>query len=83
MLDRNAVEEHLKYFREDKNNNEFYVALMLYELYDLNVRDLNDKIIKDTQKIIDEYDSIYNQDLRERIREEIDVEKEREEEMER
>lgn len=83
MLDKNAVEEHLKYFKEDKHYNEFYVALMLYEIYDLNIRDLNDKIIKDAQNIIDEYDSIYNDDLRERIRNEINIEREKEEELER
>ena len=83
MLDKKAVEEHLEYIRNDKHPNEFYVALLLYELYDLDVKDLNDKMILEAHEIIDEYDSIYNEDLRDRLRDEQFMEKEEEHEMER
>ena len=73
---------NLEYIRSDKHTNEFYVALLLYELYDLDVKDLNDKIILEAHEIIDEYDSIYNEDLRDRLRDEQFIEKE-EHEMER
>lgn len=83
MLDKKAVEEHLEYIRNDKHSNEFYVALLLYEIYDLNIKDLNEKIISETYNIIDDYDSIYNDDLRYRLRDEQFIEKEEEQEMER
>ena len=83
MLDRKAVEEHLEYIRSDKHTNGFYIALLLYELYDLDVKDLNDKMILETHEIIDEYDSIYNGDLRDRLLDEQFMEKEEEHEMER
>lgn len=82
MLDKKAIEEHLEYIRNDKHPNEFYVALLLYEIYDLNIKDLNDKIISETYNIIDNYDSVYNDDLRCRLRDEQFIEKE-EQEMER
>ena len=56
--------------------------IVLYELYDLDVKDLNDKIILEAHEIKDEYDSIYNEDLRDRLRDEQFIEKE-EHEMER
>lgn len=83
MLDKKAIEEHLEYFRNDKHHNEFYVALLLYEIYDLNIKDLNDKMISETHNIIDDYESIYNDDLRYRLRDEQFMKKEEEQEMER
>lgn len=59
------------------------MALLLYEIYDLNIKDLNEKIISETYNIIDDYDSIYNDDLRYRLRDEQFIEKEEEQEMER
>ena len=49
----------------------------------LDVKDLNDKMILEAHEIIDEYDSIYNEDLRDRLRDEQFMEKEEEHEMER
>lgn len=78
MLDKKAVEKHLKYFQENKSHNEIYVALLLYEVYDLNVKDLNHKIIRDTYDIIDKYETIYDRNLKDDIREKIYIEKEKE-----
>ena len=82
MLDKKAVEEHLEYIRNDKHPNEFYVALLLYELYDLDVKDLNDKIISESYDIVGEYESIDNEDLRGKLGDKQLEKEEEEQEME-
>ena len=79
-LNKDAVANHLKYLQEDKYDREFYVALLLYDVLGLDVKELNDKNIERTYKLQDEYDSIYNEDLRDRLQEELD--RERDEELE-
>lgn len=71
MLDTNAVKEHINYLKKDKHDREFYVALLLYDVCGLPIDKLNNEIISKTQKIIDDFDSIYNDYLRERVREEV------------
>ena len=39
-LDRNAIEEHLEYLDNDKHCNEFYVALLLYDVLGIRKADL-------------------------------------------
>ncbi|MBQ2947123.1 MAG: hypothetical protein IJE04_04665 [Bacilli bacterium] len=82
-LDRKVIEEHLKYLDEDKHYNEFYVALLLYDVLGIRKEDLTDEQIDRVYDLEDEYESIYNEDLRYRLLYELDKEKEEEEELER
>lgn len=86
-LNKNAIASHLKYLQEDRYDREFYVALLLYDVLGLDVKELNDENIQCTYKLQDEYDSIYNEDLRDRLQEELtkkrDKELEQEEELEK
>ena len=82
-LNRKAIEEHLKYLEEDKYDKEFYVALLLYDVLGIRKEELTDKQIKRVYKLQDDYQSIYDDDLRERLRYESDIEKEEEEDLEK
>ena len=76
-LDKEAIEKHLKYLREDKHCNEFYVALLLYDIKGINdIKDLTDEDIEAAFDIQDEYDSVYNEDMRERFLYDLNLEKE-------
>lgn len=80
-LNREAIENHMKYLQQDKYDREFYVALILHDICGLTVRDLNNDIINKAFEISDDYDSIYNEDMRDKLNNEI--EQEREEEIEK
>lgn len=82
-MNREAIERHMKYLQEDKYDREFYVALLLYDVKGLTVGDLNNDIINKAFEISDDYDSIYNEDMRDRLLYNFDNEKEEEEEQER
>lgn len=86
-LNKDAIARHLKYLQEDRYDREFYVALLLYDVLGLDVKELNDENIERTYKLQDEYDSIYNEDLRDRLQEELVRERyeelEQEEELEK
>lgn len=86
-LNKDAIASHLKYLQEDRYDREFYVALLLYDVLGLDVKELNDENIERTYKLQDEYDSIYNEDLRDRLQEELVRERyeelEQEEELEK
>lgn len=74
-LNKEAIKNHMKYLQNDKHDKEFYVALLLYDILNVKYDDITEKIIDDVYEIQDEYDSIYNVDMRERI---IDLENEKE-----
>lgn len=86
-LNKDAIARHLKYLQDDRYDREFYVALLLYDVLGLDVKELNDENIERTYKLQDEYDSIYNEDLRDRLQEELVRERyeelEQEEELEK
>lgn len=86
-LNKDAIASHLKYLQEDRYDREFYVALLLYDVLGLDAKELNDENIERTYKLQDEYDSIYNEDLRDRLQEELARERyeelEQEEELEK
>lgn len=79
MLDINAVKEHINYFNNDKNNREFYTALLLYDVLGFSSKDISYEDIEYVYQLQDEYDSIYDEDLRERIREKYKEEQTKEE----
>ncbi len=79
-MNREAIERHMKYLQEDKYDREFYVALLLYDVCGLTAKDLNDDIIDKAFDISDDYDSIYNEDMRDRLLYDMDYEKEEEQE---
>ena len=67
-LNREVIEEHLKYLKEDKYDIEFYVALLLYDIRGIDdIKDLTDEDIDIAYDIQDDYDSIYNEDMRDRF----------------
>lgn len=76
------VKNHIKYLKEDKFSNEFYVALILYDIKGLSPEDIDDDMVKRAYEIIDDYDSIYNDDMRDRVLYDFDLEEEQEEEAE-
>ena len=78
----NYVKEHIEYLRKDKFSNEFYVALILYDVLGYCEEDITEEKINKAYDIIDEYDSIYNEDLRDRIRDELEEEYEEEQDNE-
>ena len=67
-LNREAIEKHLKYLKEDTYCREFYVALLLYEIKGIDdIKNLTEKDIDIAYEIQDDYDSIYNEDMRDRF----------------
>ena len=45
MLNIDAVKNHIKYFRENKYDREFYIALLMYDVLDYNESDVTQDII--------------------------------------
>ena len=80
-MDINHVKEHVEYLRKDKFSNEFYVALILYDILGIYEKDIIFVKLNTAYEIIDEYESIYNEDMRDRIRDELENEYEEEQEM--
>ncbi len=76
MLDINAVKELINYFNNDKNAQEFYIALLLYDVLGFSSKDISYEDVEYVYQLQDEYDSIYNEDLRERLREKYQEEQE-------
>ena len=79
-LNRDAIEKHLKYLKEDKYDKEFYVALLLYDIKGIkDVKDLTDEDIDIAYEIQDDYDYIYNKDMRDRFLYNFEMRKDEEE----
>lgn len=78
------IQKHINYLKNDKYSREFYVALLLYDILDIDANDVTEEMANNINDIQDEYDSIYNEDMRDRIRDEyeIDLEEDLEEEFE-
>lgn len=70
-MNYNMVKSHIEYIRKDRYYKEFYAALLLYDVLGLTENEINEEIIEQAYDISDEYESIYNEDLRDRIRDEI------------
>lgn len=78
------IKKHINYLKNDKYSREFYVALLLYDILDIDANDVTEDMVNNIDDIQDEYDSIYNEDMRDRIRDEYenDLEEDLEEEFE-
>lgn len=74
------IKDHIKYLREDKYCEEFYIALLSYDVLGFHENEITEEIINKIFEIEDEYDSIYNEELRDRIN--IEVNKNQEMELE-
>ncbi len=68
------IKKHINYLKNDKYSREFYVALLLYDILDIDAKDVTEDMVNNVFDIQDDYDSIYNEDLRDRIRDEIEEE---------
>lgn len=66
------IKDHIKYLREDKYNTEFYVALLAYDIFKFDEKEITEEIINKIFEIEDRYDSIYNEELRDELRREIE-----------
>lgn len=66
------IKDHIKYLREDKYNTEFYVALLAYDIFEFEEKEITEEIINKIFEIEDRYDSIYNEELRDELRREIE-----------
>ena len=66
------IKDHIKYLREDKYNTEFYVAILAYDIFEFDEKEITEEIINKIFEIEDRYDSIYNEELRDELRREIE-----------
>lgn len=66
------IKDHIKYLREDKYNTEFYVALLAYDIFEFDEKEITEEIINKIFEIEDRYDFIYNEELRDELRREIE-----------
>lgn len=82
MLNIDAVKNHIKYFRENKYDREFYIALLMYDVLDYNESDVTQDIIDTIYDVEGRYEYIYKQTLRDELRGELEIETEIEEEIE-
>jgi len=62
-LNKKEIEKHLKYLEYDKYNDEFYVALLLYDILGIKYNELKDEDITKAYKLREKYNSIYNEVL--------------------
>lgn len=69
-----AIKNHMTYLENDNYDREFYVALLLYDILGVKADEVTEEMIDTAFDIQDDYDSIYNEDLRDRFREEIEFE---------
>lgn len=76
------IKDHIKYLREDKYNTEFYVALLAYDIFEFDEKEITEEIINKIFEIEDRYDSIYNEELRDELRREIEENQEKDLEIE-
>lgn len=67
MIDIDEVKKNMIFIEEAVYSNEFYVALLLYDVLGLSHKNINEYIIKKANVIQDGYESIYNEDLREEL----------------
>lgn len=66
------IKDHIKYLKEDKYNTEFYVALLAYDIFEFDEKEITEEIINKIFEIEDRYDFIYNEELRDELRREIE-----------
>ena len=67
-LNIDAVKNHMKYLKDDVYDREFYVALVLYDIVGMERKSITEEVINKALDIIDDYESIYDNDMRDDIR---------------
>ena len=83
MLNIDAVKNHIKYFREDKYDSEFYIALLIYDILGYDEKQVDQEIVNRVDDIESLYESIYKGVLIDELRSEFKIEQEEiEEEIE-
>lgn len=68
-----AIKNHMTYLENDNYDREFYVALLLYDILGVKADEVTEEMIDTAFDIQDDYDSIYNEDLRDRFNSEIEL----------
>lgn len=83
MLNIDAVKNHIKYFREDKHDSEFYIALLIYDILGYDEKQVDQEIVNRVDDIESLYESIYKGVLIDELRSEFKIKQEEiEEEIE-
>ena len=67
MLNIEEIKKHIDYLHKDKYYNEFYVALLIYDVLGKTSNEIDEEMIEKIYEIEDRYDSIYNESLREEL----------------
>lgn len=78
MLNIEEIKKHIEYFRKDKYDREFYVALLIYDVLGYNEKEVTEEIINRVYDIEDQYESIHKSELRDELRNELEMEQEEE-----
>lgn len=81
MLSIDAVKEHINYFRKNKYDREFYIALLMYDVLDYDEKDVTEELVEKIYDVEGKYDYIYKQALRDELRSELELEIEEEMEI--
>lgn len=81
-MDLEIVREHLKEWKEIRHDKEFYVALLIYELTDINEKTITQADANKVYDIQKRSSSVIDPDLREQVEKEYE-EREQEEEIEK
>lgn len=68
-MDIEGIKYWIKKLDDNQYSYEFYIALLLYEVFNIKDYEINEKLISKAYKIIEKYDSIYNQELHDEIHE--------------
>lgn len=77
-MDLEIVQEHLKELKKIRHDKEFYVALLIYELTDINEKTITQADVNKVYEIQKRSSSIFDPDLREQVEKEYE-EREQEE----
>lgn len=77
-MDLEIVQEHLKELKKIRHDKEFYVALLIYELTDINDKTITQADVNKVYDIQKGSSSVFDPDLREQVEKEYE-EREQEE----
>lgn len=77
-MDLEIVQEHLKELKKIRHDKEFYVALLIYELTDINEKTITQADVNKVYDIQKGSSSVFDPDLREQVEKEYE-EREQEE----
>ena len=67
-FNREKVISYLNQFKENNDgNNEFYIALLIYDRLGLNTEDVTDEIMEQVGNLYESCETIYNENLNDEL----------------